>query len=250
MRTLALDGAERSRADLVRFLDENVLVVEGHVRVRLRTLVAKTYLDGPNGSGAAGQTWKAGVSTFPRGSLPPAAGHLGDPAALLARQSAERYLHIGEPFAARGPEGLSREAYYGISGTDAFPFHLARTGFAEAFANTCHGHALGLSVVAEALMLAGRDGGVPASLVPLLAKARAWEALGSVSAVAPDEFAACLEDYRDLAAGLQAAFPRPANSHGLKAMVRLLNADIAAETTASRTDQGDEEALSTLAPAR
>jgi len=214
IRNLASDGSERARADLSRFLADEVAIVAGTVRVRLHPVARLAY------DRASNLRWHVSFACFPQqGYVPPGVGPLEDPRGLVERLRRTRALQrmhgeIEEP-GERDPV-----AVYGIEGsTGPFPFHLARGSTVRLFANACHGAALRLTVVQEALLNAGREGGLPDPVARILPRARAWQALGAVGGIRADETVACLDDFRTLCLALREAFPRPGNSPSLERLL-------------------------------
>lgn len=236
MRHVAWDGTDRARAALVRFLSEDVVLVEGRARARLLAPTL-TVSHGPGG----GREARAVLDLFPRtGRTVGVRGRVDDPEALLADVGSGDGWTVARP----GPEGVTR--YLGIDGSP-IPADSARGGLARLFANGCHAGALGLTVVMEAIRKAEAGDGMPDHAREALERARTWEARSAIFDVRPDEVEACLADFEAFVSTLRATFRRPGNSPSLAALRRHL-VEVALPDLRWDACELDEMELGGLAP--
>jgi hypothetical protein len=249
MRSVEADGAIRARADLLRFIAEDVAIVEGRVRVRLRSVVGSLYHP----------TWNdrsepvvVRPSIFPRTNRSQhCAWRVDRPAEYVAYLTRHRLLRNDVEVQMKLPGAEGVEAYLGLSGNGPFPFDLTLGGEVTLFVNEAHGQLQRLTVVQEMSKLPGLGDGA----LRALSRSRAWDMLGAMSAIRPSEYGDCLEDLRTMAAEAQAVHSRAANSGSIRRLLTTLDEailpawrDLTGPMGAVGLADEDEAALGGLAP--
>ena len=246
IREIRADWSGRARADLSRFLERDVAIVEGDVRVRLRAPVLRMTRDRIDGGGPA---WRAGVSLFPNPDYnPPSAGWIGDPGGFVDAMVELGTFRVFDHDVLVRPEGDDVARYLGLD--PGFPFEVGRGATARLFANACHMSLNRLTVAGEAVAVHRKGGASPEGFEAALARSRDWMALGAVSAVRDEEVERCIADFRELAGMMQGMHARAANSHSIARLLRGLDRFVAPEVMPGHAAAPEEDigTLSGLAP--
>lgn len=243
VRDIRVDGSDRARADLVRFLERDVAIVRDTVRVRLRSPCLRMTWTRETGAQERVGSWTSDVAIFPNlGIHLPNVGSIGDPAGFAEAASRLGIIRDAsqDPVRTASPEGIA--ARLGLD--PSLAVDLGRGAVARLFANNCHEALHALTVAGEAVRLRGR-GEPPPGFEPALGRSRAWMALGSLSAVRDEEVERCLADARGLALLMQAMHGRAARSTSIKRLLAGIEA-LAVPDLPSRTASAPEEDLGSL----